>query len=144
MKEIVRYPHCFVCGEKNIHGLNAKFYHDGEKAFTEVTASEKFEGYRGIYHGGVISSLLDEVMIKAILAEDIFVVTAEMTIKYKRPVLIGEKLILIGKISDNKGKVYFTEGEVRDDKGTIYAVATGKYIRANDDLKAQLMKSLDQ
>lgn len=143
MKEILRYSNCFVCGENNIGGLKAKFYYDGEKAFTEIKASEHFEGYKGIYHGGVISSLLDEVMIKAILAEDVFAVTKEMTIKYIRPVKIGDDLIFTGQKIKNKGRVYFTEGAVKDKKGEIYASATGKYIKADDSLKAQLLKSKD-
>ena len=143
MKEIDRYSNCFVCGDKNISGLKADFYYDGEKAFTEIEALEQFEGYKGIYHGGVISSLLDEVMIKAILAEDIYVVTAEMTVKYIRPVQVGEKLYFTGRMVKNRGKLYFTEGEVKDKNGELYASATGKYIEVNDRLKAQLLKSLD-
>ena len=144
MKEIVRYKNCFVCGEKNISGLKAKFYFDGEKAFTNVVADSNFEGYHQIYHGGVIASLLDEVMIKALLAQDIFAVTAEMTIKYKRPVLIGTKLQFTGTLVDQKGgKLFFAEGKLIDDKNIVYATSTGKYIKANDTLKAQLMKSID-
>ncbi len=143
MKEILRYKNCFVCGEKNIGGLQAKFYYDGEKAFTELLATDKFEGYNGIYHGGVISSLLDEVMIKALLAEKIFAVTAEMTIKFKRPVLVGTELRFIGKLVLQKKKLFVTEGEVIDNNNLVYATATGKYIQANDSLKAQLMKSID-
>ena len=75
MKEVAKYPHCFVCGDQNVHGLKAKFFFDGEKAFTEVTADGSFEGYRGIYHGGIIATLLDEVMIKAILAQPVTAVT---------------------------------------------------------------------
>lgn len=143
MKEVVKYTHCFVCGDKNQHGLKAKFFFDGEKAFTELTADESFEGYRGIYHGGVIASLLDEVMIKALLAQDMYVVTAEMTVKYLKPVLTGTRLTFTGKLIKQKGKLYFTEGSVADCEGTIYASATGKYIKAGEELTATLMKSIE-
>ncbi len=143
MKEILRYKNCFVCGEKNIGGLKAKFFFDGENAFTDVVATDNFEGYNNIYHGGVIASLLDEVMIKVLLAQEIIAVTAEMTIKYKRPVQIGTKLRFTGSLINQKGKLYYTEGELRDDDNVLYASATGKYIKANDTFKAQLMKSID-
>lgn len=143
MKEILRYSNCFVCGEKNIHGLNAKFYYDGEKAFTEIIASDKFEGYRNIFHGGVIASLLDEVMIKAILANGIYAVTREMTIKYLSPVKIGDKLLFSGKILKSKGRLIITEGEVSDQSGNQYAVSSGKYIKADDSLKQTLLKSIE-
>lgn len=143
MKEILRYKNCFVCGEKNIGGLQAKFYFDGKVAFTELVATDNFEGYHGIYHGGVISSLLDEVMIKALLAQEIMAVTAEMTIKYKQPVLVGTKLRFEGEMTSNRGKLFLAEGRVVDEKGAVYATSTGKYIQANETLKAQLMKSID-
>ena len=76
MKEVLKYSHCFVCGEKNDSGLKARFYYDGKQAASEVYAREQFEGYRGIYHGGIVSTLLDEVMIEAILALDRYAVTA--------------------------------------------------------------------
>ena len=47
MKEVLKYANCFVCGDENHHGLKARFFYDGEKATTEVTASPEFEGYRG-------------------------------------------------------------------------------------------------
>ena len=141
MKEVMKYKNCFVCGDQNIHGLKAKFYFDGEKAFTEVPAEDCFEGYKGIYHGGVTAALLDEVMIKAILALGIYVVTAEMTVKYLKPVPVGERLTFTGKQTKNKGKLYFCVGEVTGQDGTVYAAASGKYIEARPGLKPQLMNS---
>lgn len=138
MKEIVRYHKCFVCGENNHHGLKAKFYWDGEKAFTELSAEEVFEGYPGIYHGGIISTLLDEVMIKAILADEIYAVTAEMTVKYKRPVKVGDRLKFTGRVESSKGRIYYTVGEVTDETGNLFATATGKYLEAKSDLKESL------
>jgi len=143
MREILKYPNCFVCGDKNINGLKAKFYFDGKNAFTEIIADGKFEGYKGIYHGGVISSLMDEVMIKAILASGKFVVTAEITVKYKLPVRVGEKLKFIGTVLKEKGQLIVTEGSAIGENGKVYASATGKYILATDELKDQLMKSSD-
>ena len=141
MKEVLKYSNCFICGDDNCHGLKARFYYDGQEAFTEIETGESFEGYRGIYHGGVISSLLDEVMIKAILAEEIFAVTAEMTVKFLAPVLIGAKIKFTGRVVKHKGRLYFTEGFAVGSDGQIYATATGKYIEAGDELKQQLMKS---
>ena len=138
MKEIVRYHKCFVCGENNHHGLKAKFYWDGAKAFTELSAEEVFEGYPGIYHGGIISTLLDEVMIKAILADEIYAVTAELTVKYKRPVKVGDRLKFTGWVESSKGRIYYTVGEVTDETGNLFATATGKYLEAKDDLRESL------
>ena len=143
MKEVAKYPHCFVCGDQNVHGLKAKFFYDGEKAFTEVIADGSFEGYHGIYHGGIIATLLDEVMIKAILAQEVIAVTVELTVRFLAPVTIGDKLIFTGRITRSKGRLYVTEGEVRGIDNTIFATATGKYIKADAALKETLQASIE-
>ncbi len=144
MEEIVKYSRCFVCGDCNEHGLQARFFFDGEKAVSEIVARDTFEGYRGIYHGGVISAMLDEVMIKAILAKGIYAVTAEMTVRFHRPVPTGKHLRFVGRQTAARGRIYLTEGEATGPEGEVYATAKGKYIEARPELKAKLKESVEQ
>ena len=144
MKEVTKYAGCFVCGDHNDHGLKIKFFFDGDQVNARVTAERAYEGYRNIYHGGILSTVLDEVMIKAILAEGIFAVTAELTVKFKEPVQIGDNLTFRGRVVARKGRLFFTEGEVIGRDGLVYATAAGKYIRAREELKARLMDSLEE
>ena len=143
MKEIVRYPGCFVCGEKNEIGLGARFYWDGRKAICDIVADEKYCGYRHLFHGGIVATILDEVMIKALLAEDQFVVTAEMTIRFKKPVHTGDHLRCEGWLTEKRGTVYRTAGTVVNQDGETVAEATGKYIRPKGDLSGHLLESLE-
>lgn len=143
MKEIVRYRRCFVCGDENEHGLKARFFDDGDQAITDLVTEPAFEGYRGIFHGGIISTLLDEVMIKAILARDVLAVTAEMTVRFRQPLGIGVKLRLAGRIVRVKGRVYVTEGEAVGEDGTVYATAKGRYVAAPSELRSRLAESID-
>lgn len=143
MKEIAKYSRCFVCGDQNQHGLQARFFDDAGQAVTEVVSEAAFEGYKGIYHGGVIATLLDEVMIKAILAQGILAVTAEITVRYRRPVKTGEKLRFVGRIVRNRGRVYLTEGEAFGDDTTIYATAKGRYVEVSEDLRSCLAESIE-
>ena len=136
MKEVLKYSDCFVCGDKNDSGLKARFYYDGKQAVTEVSALEQFEGYRGIYHGGILSTLLDEVMIKAILALDRYAVTAELTVRFLQPIRTGKKIRFVGRVTKSKGRVFLTEGTAMGEDGQVFATAVGKYIEADDDLKA--------
>jgi uncharacterized protein (TIGR00369 family) len=106
-------------------------------------ATAKFEGYKGIFHGGIVASLLDEVMIKAILAHGIFAVTAEMTVRFQRPIHIGDHIRLAGNITSQKGRRYETAGKAIGDDGEIYATATGIYLEAKKDLKQELIPSLE-
>ena len=143
MKEVVRYSKCFVCGDENPIGLKARFYQDGDHVTSSLVALSEFEGYRGIYHGGIIATMLDEVMIKSVLAMGIFAVTAEISVRYKSPVLIGAQLRFSGKIKSQKGRVFSTEGEAADDQGIVYATASGKYVQADGDLKERLKISVE-
>ena len=142
MNEIIKYPGCFVCGEENEFGLKAKFYYQNGEAITRVVADKRFEGYHGIYHGGVISSLLDEIMIKAILAENKYAVTAEIKVRFKKPINTGEELKLSGRVCSQKGRLFFTEARAVRQNGNVVATAEAKCIEAKSQLKAELMKSI--
>ncbi len=142
MEEIVKYSNCFVCGDKNEHGLQARFFRDGDRAVAKLTTRDVFEGYRGIFHGGIISAMLDEVMIKAVLANDIYAVTAELTVRFLKPVGIDVDLEFSGEIVERKGRMYLTRGEVVGSGGVKYATATGKYIEARPEMKTRLQESV--
>ncbi len=146
MKEIAKYSKCFVCGDENHIGLKARFFFDGhrQRAVCEITANELYAGYKNIFHGGITSTLLDETMIKALLAEDLFVVTAEMTVKFKLPVYSGDKLHFEGWKTGKKGPLYLTEGQAVNQRGEVVAEAKGKYIKPNPDLSARLEQSVEK
>jgi uncharacterized protein (TIGR00369 family) len=142
MKAIPNSPYCFVCGDKNNKGLNVRFYSSDRKAKAEYTPKREFQGYRDILHGGIISTLLDEVMIQAIIAQGILTFTTQIEVKFKKPARIGEKLLLEGEIIEDKGKIIVTKGEMAKEDGTIVAVATGKFFKATGEMKRLLEQSL--
>jgi len=142
MKEIAVYPGCFVCGQRNQIGLQARFFWDGEKAFCDITADELYAGYKNIFHGGIVATLLDEVMIKALLAEGIFVVTAEITVRFKKPVYSGDRLHFEGWKTGEKGALYFTEGRAVNQNGKTVAEATARYVKPKNELSDKLSESL--
>lgn len=143
MKEVVKFKDCFVCGDQNRNGLQARFFvqEDGSVA-TEYTADERFIGYAGVLHGGILASLLDEVMIKAVLKDDILAVTANMEIKFKKPILVGQTIKLIGRITAHKGRIYKTEGTARVGEVEVGS-AVGTYVEAKDELATILENSFE-
>ncbi len=142
VKEIPKYTGCFVCGDENPRGLQARFFYEDGKAVTKVEAAAQYEGYAGIYHGGIVATLLDEVMIKAIIARDKLAVTAEMTVKFLHPVRVGDTLEFSGWITATRKRVHYTKGEVRAPDGLLYATAQGTYVEAKPELKDDLLRSL--
>jgi acyl-coenzyme A thioesterase PaaI-like protein len=143
MREIARYSGCFVCGEHNPVGLKVRFFADGEEAVAECTADAQFQGYKNIFHGGVVSALLDEIMAKAILAHEIYPLTAEMTVRFKKAVPIGERLLLRGRITSRRGRMFEASGELIGADGEVFATATGKYIEATGAMRDALLASLE-
>lgn len=143
MKLIQRYSHCFVCGDKNEIGLKVDFFKEKKKAKAEYIPTSSFEGYKGILHGGIISALLDEVMIKSIFARGTVTVTSHMEVEFKKPAEIGKKLFLEGNVKEDKGKLILAEGKAYREDGTIVALARGKYFKVKDQLRRVLDRSLE-
>ncbi len=143
MREVAKFSECFVCGENNQYGLKARFFvqEDGSVA-SSYTAEDRFVGYADILHGGILASLLDEVMIKAVLKDMKLAVTASMEIKFKRPVYVGQKIELVGRVTQQKHRIFKTTGTAEVD-GQIVASATGVYIEAKGELASKLAKSLE-
>ncbi len=140
MKAIPNYPNCFVCGDKNKIGLKISFFYEHGKAKAQYTPTAEFEGYKDILHGGILSALLDEVMIYSIIAQGILTVTVQMEVKFKNPAKIGETLFLEGQITDDKGKIILTEGKIFIQDGTIIAESKGKFFRAEGEMKKEIEK----
>ena len=144
MKEVKAYSHCFVCGEKNQTGLQVKFYSDGKVVTAEYLPTKGFSGYKDIFHGGVMAALLDEVMIKTLIAKEQVAVTTKLSLSYKRPAKLGERIILKGEIIQNRKKIVTTKGKAQNQKGELLAEAEGEYFIIEGELKEKLLESLER
>ncbi len=143
MKLMERYPNCFVCGDKNPIGLNVPFYVKDDKVVAQYIAGRHFEGYKDILHGGILSALLDEVMIRSVLAQGIFSLTSEINVKFKKMVKIGDKLNLEGRLVEDRGKIILAEGKITNQKNEVVAEGEGKFFKAQGEVKRLLAQDLD-
>lgn len=92
---------------------------------------DKYQGYPGIVHGGIIASMLDETIGRVFMEGDPprFMVTGELKIRYKKPVPVNTPLILKGhKVKDN-GRVGQAIGEIVGPNGDV--LVTGEIIVVN-------------
>lgn len=123
------FPSCFVCGKKNPRGLHTHFSPSGEGVKATFTADETLAGYQNTVHGGIISALLDEALIWAAYASThCFGVTAELNVRFRKPLSVKSECIVEGKMVENRGKMWMVEARVMDPRGSVYASATGKVI----------------
>jgi len=117
---------CFVCGNNNPIGLKLLFKTNGKTSMSRIVFSENYEGWKGMIHGGILSTVLDEVMIKSANNEGFTCVTAELKIRYRKPCLTGEEYRLEGSVSEVKRNLVFTKGKIINTKGETIASSTGK------------------
>jgi len=126
---------CFGCGEENPIGLKLKFKWDNGTARAEFTPNESHQGWPGIVHGGIISSLLDEAMSNAPYFEGIPCLTAKMQVRIRRPALTGERLIITASITKKSRRLVETRAVIslEDDTPVAEGMATMFVINSKPD-----------
>jgi len=135
-------PHnCFACGSLNEHGLGLLIHVEAGRSWTEVELQTRFEGWEGVAHGGILCTILDEVMAWALVAEDNWGVTARLSVEFKRPVPVGTALRADGWIRHSRRRLVETEARIVDaSSGAELATATGVYVAADGERKLELQR----
>lgn len=116
--------YCFCCGEKNPLNLKMQFRYENEKLLSEVIFPKEYQGFNNIVHGGILGTVLDEVMVNLHCLKGDMVVTAEYNVRLKTPCFVNQKVLLSAWSIKTKGRLYFTASEARLENGTLIAEAT--------------------
>ncbi len=120
---------CFVCGPGNPIGLRVSFRLEDDVCRAEFTPETHHQGYDGVTHGGIIYSLLDDVMANCLFLRGIRAYTAKCAIRYRDPVPVGTPLRLEGRELRRKGRFVVLEGRVlRAESGDIAAEAESTFL----------------
>jgi uncharacterized protein (TIGR00369 family) len=126
------FPHCYVCGAENSHGLRIPFTAKGNGVEAEFRAESWHAGYEDIVHGGIISALLDEAIIWAVyVSVGHFGVTAELNVRFLKPLTVNACCTVIGRVTKNKGRLLLAESQILNREGQRIAHAGGKVILKN-------------
>ncbi|MEW6409393.1 MAG: PaaI family thioesterase [Nitrospirota bacterium] len=122
--------YCFVCGKKNPIGLRLDFYldKDAKSMTTEFTPSKIHQGYKDIVHGGLISTVLDEIMVKLVIGLGMIAVTASMEIRLRKPLVVGERITVSARLLSKSKRLIEAEAKAVKDNGSVVAEARGKLI----------------
>ena len=130
---------CFACGRLNPAGMHLDFDVARHSAETRYVGQQRHQGYDGTLHGGVVAALLDETMGWAIFHQGIWGVTAKLDVTYRRPVPVGEELLVRSEVVRDRGRAIELRGTVaRASDGEILAEADGLFLRMPEDRRAQL------
>ena len=133
-------PHnCFACGTLNTGGLHLDLHVDGERCWSDLEIPERFQGWDEIAHGGIVATILDEVMAWSLVDADSWGLTARLSVAFKRPVPLGRPIHVEGWITESRRRVITTAGRmVAGGSGEVLATAEAIYVAATDDRKREL------
>jgi acyl-coenzyme A thioesterase PaaI-like protein len=121
--------YCFVCGEKNDIGLGLQFRQAGGRTISEFVPHKAHQGFMDIVHGGIIATVLDEAMVKRVLFEGMEAVTAEISVRFRSPLFVGEKAVVEAEIKRTGGRLLVTCARMIKGDSTVVAEAEAKLIR---------------
>ena len=120
---------CFGCGTHNSHGLGMRFYRRGDLLRSDLEVPPHLCGWGTLVHGGILSTILDEIMSwTAIQVLSRYILTRDMSVRYRRPVYAGTPLVAYGWIKEGGRERRATvAGEIRDDGDRVCTTGEGTY-----------------
>ena len=127
---------CFGCGPANATGLRLEFLLASDGAVVSLpVVPDAFEGHPGYLHGGIIATLLDEAMSKAVRVLGRPSMTRKMEVEYLRPVPSGAPLRIEGRVVRNEGRKHWAEAVIVDAEETVLARGEGLFIEVQPAAK---------
>jgi len=121
---------CFGCGGANARGMQLTFEQDdsAQRIRGNFKLGAEYQGGPGFIHGGIIATVLDEVMGKVNRFRGVHAVTAELNVEYLKPVKVDEDLIVEGHEVEMSGRNVILAGEIRNQSGQVLARGRGRFV----------------
>lgn len=120
--------YCFACGKNNPIGLHLNFEFEGDKLMTTKILPHEYEGYKGIVHGGIVTTLLDEAMGNYIIKKyKENAVTGRIEIRYRHPTPIEKELTISAIQESQRRNIITMKAQIETEDGTVTAEATAKF-----------------
>ena len=127
---------CFVCGLSNNKGLSARFFEtDTDEIVAIFTPDDMHQSYPGRLHGGIAACVLDETIGRAVQIgqPEIWGVTVELKLAYKKPLPYGVELKAVGRITKQNRLLFEGTGEIYTPDGEVAVTAHGRYVKMSID-----------
>ena len=126
------HPFCLVCSQSNPPGLGLEFTEQDDGSASAVFLGHPgLEGFQGLLHGGMIASMLDGAMTNRLFARGRVAMTAELKVRYRKPVFIGQQMTIHAWITGSQAPLYLLEAELKQE-GCTKAVASAKFLEGNE------------
>ena len=125
---------CFACSPDNPIGLKLVFEDEGEVCRTRFVPGVEHQGWTGRIHGGILATLLDEAMAQLLYRRKQTAVTAELTVRFKRPVPVGRALVVEARRVGGRGRLIEVEARACFEDQTVVASAHAKFLKVPLDI----------
>lgn len=122
---------CFVCGKENKTGLKLNFEIEDKKIKAEFIPNERLEGFKGIVHGGIVTTVLDEAMVKLAFMLGLNAVTSRISVELKQPTVVGKKYFITGEIVEEQEKIVKAKALLESEDKRLIAQAESVLVRIN-------------
>lgn len=94
---------CFACGSDNPYGLHMKFSTDGTKLYSHLIPPAHMAGWENLLHGGIISTILDEIMAwTALYLLQWIILTKSLHVEFLRPIQVNTELEVQGWVEQQQ------------------------------------------
>lgn len=120
---------CFACGSENPIGLRLNIRENQEGVSALIKLCPFFQGYHEVIHGGIVSTILDEMAVWASFKKGHKAVTAELNVRIKKPMFVDAEYYAFGRVSNVKYKLVMAQAEIKDTNNEIIACADVKLIK---------------
>lgn len=129
---------CFVCGVENEQGLRLAFYDTAPgRVEADWFLHEHFQGFPGIAHGGILTTVLDEAATRTVMGangSDRFILTAQLEVRFRKPVPVNATYRVIGELKEDHGEIIRAQTRIEDELGTVMATASAVMVQVPGDL----------
>lgn len=127
------YPNCFGCGSDNPIGLKLIYRIEGENVVTDFVPQEEHQGWPGITHGGIITSLLYEVMENYPYQNGIVAMMRGMETRFRKPISTGQKITAKSWLVKESGRMLKIGGSLTDDDDVLLAQGEADLLVLRED-----------
>ena len=133
------HQHCFACSSNNPWGLMLDFYLDEQSGIVtgHFFVAAHHQGYNGLLHGGLASTLLDAAMTHCLLCKHIPALTAELSVRYHAPIKLGAQIKIRAELVKQKRHIYLMVATLEVDH-EVTVSASAKFMRASEPLLSNI------
>lgn len=122
------FPTCLGCGPDAEQGFHLEVHRDGKEVVTEHVFERRHSGAPGIAHGGAVATVADDLLGFLLHLEGIPGVTRMLEVEYVRPVLVGVRYEVRGRVDQRDGRKVWVSCSGRDADGVEAFRAKGLFL----------------